>query len=115
MSATFYFPRAVQATVVRTQHHQSGANRKWVFVRLLIREPIGFGHYGSLAMKRRLILFGMLMSCLAVLPQLGAQNGKGAKEQKEPEKTDITAEVREMNSDKFAWPPTEFRVGHVNP
>src|SRR4051812_33999292 len=32
---------------------------------------------------------------------------------KEP--VDITAQVKDMNSSKFASPPTEFRTGHVKP
>jgi outer membrane protein assembly factor BamB len=40
-----------------------------------------------------------------------AKLGKG----KETEKTDITAHVKEMNSSKFAPPPTNFRTGHVTP
>src|SRR6266851_4394463 len=59
----------------------------------------------SAAMKCRLILFGLLLGCTAIMPQLDAQNPKNA----------ITAQVREMNSDKFAAPPTQFRTGHVNP
>src|SRR6516225_6189947 len=69
----------------------------------------------SAAMKCRLILFGLLLGCTAIMPQLDAKNPKNAKDKKEPEKTDITAQVREMNSDKFAAPPTQFRTGHVNP
>ena len=65
-------------------------------------------------MKSRLILLGFFLGCIAILPQLGAQNPKD-KEKKMPETTDITAQVREMNSDKYASPPTEFRAGHVNP
>jgi Ca-activated chloride channel homolog len=64
-------------------------------------------------MKFRLIVCGLLLGCMAILPQLVAQNPKDVKDKKEPEKTDITDKVREMNSDKFASPPTEFRVGHV--
>jgi outer membrane protein assembly factor BamB len=68
-------------------------------------------------MKRRLILCGLLLGCIAVMPQLDAQNPKDTndKDKKEPEKTDFTAQVREMNSDKFAAPPTQFRTGHLNP
>src|SRR5271167_1907701 len=71
-------------------------------------------------MKLRLILCGLLLACIALLPQLGAQipkaaKDKGKKVEKQEEKTDITDKVREMNSDKFASPPTEFRTGHVNP
>src|SRR4030095_1861206 len=34
---------------------------------------------------------------------------------KESEKIDITAKVKELNSSKYAVPPTEFRPGHVTP
>ncbi|HWY87277.1 MAG TPA: PQQ-binding-like beta-propeller repeat protein, partial [Gemmataceae bacterium] len=34
---------------------------------------------------------------------------------KEPEKTDITAEVRRLNADASRMPPKEFRKGHVTP
>lgn len=61
-------------------------------------------------MKSRFIPCALLAACVVILPQLGAQN---AKDKKEPEQTDITAQVREMNSDKFAAPPTKFRPGHV--
>jgi Ca-activated chloride channel homolog len=66
-------------------------------------------------MKFRLIVCWLVLSCVAILPQLDAQNPKDVKDKKEPEKTDITDKVREMNSNKFASPPTEFRTGHVNP
>lgn len=65
-------------------------------------------------MKCRL-LFAGLLCCLAAMPHLGAQDGaKKDKEKKEPQKTDITAQVREMNSAKYATPPNKFREGHVN-
>ncbi len=65
-------------------------------------------------MKCRLAVFG-LVCCLAILPQLGAQDVKDKdKDKKEPEKADITAKVREINSDKYVAPPTQFRAGHVN-
>ena len=63
-------------------------------------------------MKSRFILLGLLLGGIAMLSQLTAQN---AKDKKEPEKTDITDQVRAMNSDQFAAPPTQFRTGHVNP
>ena len=63
-------------------------------------------------MKSRLVLCAFVLGCIALLPRLGAQDAKD-KDKKEPEKTDITAQVREMNSDKFAAPPTQFRTGHV--
>ncbi len=34
---------------------------------------------------------------------------------RDAEKVDITAQVKEMNSSKFASPPTDFRKGHVTP
>jgi Ca-activated chloride channel family protein len=63
-------------------------------------------------MKCRLVLFGLLCCGIAFLPSLDAQNAKD-KDKKE-EKADITAQVRDMNSDKYAKPPTQFREGHVN-
>ena len=68
-------------------------------------------------MKCRFLLFGLLLSCIALLSPIDAQNPKDAKDKDkaEPEKTDVTAQVREMNSDKYASPPTQFREGHVNP
>ena len=65
-------------------------------------------------MRSRLILLGLVLACIAILPRLGAQDAKD-KDKKEPPKTDITAEVREMNSEKYVSPPTKFRPGHVNP
>ncbi|PWU17410.1 MAG: hypothetical protein C5B49_08970, partial [Bdellovibrio sp.] len=44
---------------------------------------------------------------------LGAQDQEKDQDKKEPEKGDITAKVREMNSDKYAAPPTQFKPGHV--
>ncbi len=61
-------------------------------------------------MKSRLVAFTLLLDFIALLTRLGAQD---AKDKKEPDKTDITADVREMNSNKFAAPPTSFREGHV--
>ena len=66
-------------------------------------------------MRSRLVLLALLMVCIAILPPSGAQDSKDVKDKKESEKTDITAQVREMNSDKFTAPPTKFRAGHVNP
>ncbi|MSQ93043.1 MAG: hypothetical protein EXR98_00640 [Gemmataceae bacterium] len=63
-------------------------------------------------MRSRFIVCALLAGCIAILPQLAAQNAKD-KDKKEPETTDITAQVREMNSDKYASPPTQFRPGHV--
>src|SRR5947207_1460670 len=69
-------------------------------------------------MKLRLILCGLLFGCIAILPALDAQNSKDAKDkgkkvEPKEEKTDITDKVREMNSAKFASPPTTFNPGHV--
>ncbi len=69
-------------------------------------------------MKSQLLWLGLLLGCVALMSPLTAQDAKdppAAKDKKEPEKTDITDLVREMNSAKFASPPTEFRGGHVNP
>jgi outer membrane protein assembly factor BamB len=58
-------------------------------------------------------MFGLLCG-LGILPYLAAQDTQEKdKDKKEPEKGDITAKVREMNSDKYAAPPTQFRPGHV--
>jgi Ca-activated chloride channel family protein len=63
-------------------------------------------------MKTRLVIAALLLGCIALLPQLGAQDKD---KDKKDEKSDITAQVREMNSDKFLSPPTKFRPGHANP
>jgi hypothetical protein len=52
-------------------------------------------------MKSRFLGFGLLCG-LAMLPHLAAQDQEKGKDKKEPEKEDITAKVREMNSDKYA-------------
>jgi outer membrane protein assembly factor BamB len=66
-------------------------------------------------MKCRLVLFGLLCG-LGILPQLAAQDTQEKdKDKKGPEKADITAKVREVNSDKYAAPPTQFRPGKVDP
>lgn len=65
-------------------------------------------------MQCRSIVYGAILLGVASLSPLVAQNAKD-KEKKEPEKTDITQEVREMNSDRYASPPTKFREGHVKP
>jgi len=57
---------------------------------------------------------------MALMP---ADSGEKAKKEpvkepakaKEPEKTDVTADVRAMNSKDFQAPPTEFRAGHATP
>ncbi len=66
-------------------------------------------------MRIRLCVFGLLLGCIAILPSLGAEDAKDKDKDKDKkeEKTDITAQVREMNSDKFAAPPTTFNPGHV--
>jgi len=71
-------------------------------------------------MRSRFVLAGLLFLGIAVVPSLlDAQNANDAKgdskEAKKEESTDITSQVREMNSDKYASPPTQFRVGHVKP
>ncbi len=65
-------------------------------------------------MKSRLVICGLFLACCALLSRLGAQDQKD-KDKKAPENTDVTADVREMNSDKFASPPTKFREGHAKP
>lgn len=65
-------------------------------------------------MKYRLMICGLLLGSIVLVP-LGAQEAKDKDKPKPEAKTDITTEVREMNSDKFAAPPTKFRPGHANP
>lgn len=68
-------------------------------------------------MRPRLIACGMVTLLLLLSVITGWSGGQDTKkgDKKEPEKTDITADVREINSDKFAAPPTEFRKGNVTP
>src|SRR5687768_3659022 len=73
-------------------------------------------------MKREAIGVGVVLLLLA-----GTWSTSWSEEKTAPERTkakeaakanvkvDLTAEVREMNSDKFAAPPTGFRQGHVTP
>src|SRR5262249_34176321 len=69
----------------------------------------------SVAMKCRLVLFGLLCG-FGILSQLAAQDTQeNDKDKRGPEKGDITAKVREVNSDKYAAPPTQFRPGKVDP
>jgi Ca-activated chloride channel family protein len=65
-------------------------------------------------MKCRLAVLGWFLGCIALVSQLDGQNPQ-ALDKKEPEKTDITAQVQEMNSARYASPPSEFRVGRVTP
>jgi outer membrane protein assembly factor BamB len=66
-------------------------------------------------MTRIALAIAALAGCWCVLAQAPtpptAKPGKAG----ETEKTDITAQVKDMNSSKFASPPTEFRTGHVKP
>ena len=62
--------------------------------------------------------FGVIIACGASWLALAGS----AQEKKEAtvkdaaaESTDVTSKVRELNSDKFAAPPTEFRPGKVTP
>src|SRR4030095_2017942 len=53
-------------------------------------------------------------ACYALAQTPPAQRAKPDKAKKS-EKIDITAKVKELNSSKYAVPPTEFRPGHVTP
>lgn len=53
--------------------------------------------------------------CCYALAQTPAPPTAKSDKAKEPEKVDITALVKEMNSSKFASPPTDFRTGHATP
>jgi outer membrane protein assembly factor BamB len=67
-------------------------------------------------MRRCLSILSLVFLCLGLVhaPVLsGAADKKGPV--KEPEKMDITAEVRRLNGDGAMAPPKEFRKGHVTP
>src|SRR5262245_51123617 len=67
-------------------------------------------------MKSRLLFVAMLFGCIALWSPLGAQDKENGNDKAKPdEKTDITAQVRELNSDKYMSPPTKCRPGHANP
>ncbi len=68
--------------------------------------PVLFWFSGALASL-------LLLSLNAVHSDPPKEAKKDAKKSSEPETTDFTAQAKEMNSDKFAAPPTSFRVGHV--
>ena len=53
--------------------------------------------------------------CLATLALISPPPAAKSDKAKEPEKIDITVQVKEMNSDKKTAPPTEFKPGHVTP
>jgi len=58
------------------------------------------------------LVLGFVWLGLILFPATGADQQK-KKETKEADKTDITAEVRLMNSKDYQSPPTTFRPGHV--
>jgi outer membrane protein assembly factor BamB len=66
-----------------------------------------------------ILSLGLVWLGFALLPVFSGANDKkenGKKESdKEPAKTDITAEVRRLNADGSQTPPKEFRTGHVTP
>lgn len=64
-------------------------------------------------MRSRFVVFALLVGCIAILPALRAQEAKDKDKDKKDESTDITAQVREMNTEKFAAPPSKFNPGHV--
>jgi Ca-activated chloride channel homolog len=62
-------------------------------------------------MTRICLAMALIGSCAIALARATAESDKA----KEPERIDITALVKEMNSSKFASPPADFRSGHVTP
>src|SRR5262245_39066705 len=54
------------------------------------------------------------LGCYALAQTPAPQTAKPDKA-KETEKIDITARVKELNSSKYASPPTQFRPGHATP
>jgi Ca-activated chloride channel family protein len=56
----------------------------------------------------------LLAGCCYALAQAPSPAAKSDKA-KEPAKIDITAQVKELNSSKYASAPTSFRSGHVTP
>src|SRR5690349_19576606 len=55
----------------------------------------------------------MLILFLATFLQASDPNEQDKKDIKEPDKTDVAQQMRDLNSK--ASPPTNFRVGHVTP
>lgn len=66
-------------------------------------------------MSRICIALALIAGGYVALAQTPAPPATKSEKVKEAEKMDITARVKEMNSSKFASPPTGFRTGHVTP
>jgi Ca-activated chloride channel homolog len=66
-------------------------------------------------MSRTFLALALSAGCCYALAQTPAPQAAKTGTGKVPEKTDITAQVQEMNSSKYALPPTQFRAGHVTP
>lgn len=68
-------------------------------------------------MKAQVVRFGMAFLLIGgiALGLIGDEPKKPAEKPKEFVPTDITADVKSWNSNKFIGPPTEFRKGHVTP
>jgi outer membrane protein assembly factor BamB len=71
----------------------------------------------GLAVGSLLLACGLVVVVIAVRSQQPAQTTEGAHDTdtQKPGKTDITVQVREMNSDKYVAPSAAFRRGHVFP
>jgi Ca-activated chloride channel homolog len=61
-----------------------------------------------------ILTLGLFFLGLVFAPAFSFQAEKKEKG-KEPEKTDITDEVRKMHTDQFQAPPKDFRTGHATP
>jgi outer membrane protein assembly factor BamB len=64
-----------------------------------------------------LLVCGLFVVAVTVLCRRAAETTESgyAGDPQALEKADITAQVREVNSDRYGAPPTTFRSGHVNP
>src|SRR5437868_120179 len=64
----------------------------------------------------RILTLGLLCLGMTFVP---ADSGEKAKKEPakiiEPEKSDITTQIRAMNSKEFQAPPSQFRAGHATP
>jgi Ca-activated chloride channel homolog len=64
----------------------------------------------------RIITLGLFCLGMAFVPaDSGEKDKKEPAKTKGPETTDVTAQVRAMNSKEFQAPPTQFRTGHATP
>jgi outer membrane protein assembly factor BamB len=66
-------------------------------------------------MSRICLAMALIAGGYCALAQTPAPPATKSDKVQEPAKIDVTARVKEMNSSKFASPPTTFRTGHVTP